>query len=353
MTRLFDPFTQRDITLRNRVVVSPMCQYSSTDGFANDWHLVHLVTRAVGGAGLVMTEAAAVLPEGRITPQDLGFWDDAHIEKLAQIVSLIHQNGAASGIQLAHAGRKASTAVPWEGGHVLTESQGGWTTVAPSAIPFDPSSQKPEALSIEQIKAVTQAFVTSAQRALAAGFQIIEIHAAHGYLLHEFLSPLSNHRDDHYGGSLENRIRLTVEVAAAVRDVLPDSTPLWVRISATDWAENGWDIEQSVVLSQQLKSVGVDLMDCSSGAIVPGEKIPVGAGYQTGFADQIRREAEIATGTVGLITAAEQAEQIVRTGQADVVLIARELLRDPYWAIGAAKNLHQTPPAPVQYARAW
>lgn len=353
MPHLFEPFEQRSITFRNRIAVSPMCQYSSVDGFANDWHLVHLVSRAVGGAGLVMTEAAAVEPEGRITPQDLGIWQDAHIEKLAQIVELIHRNGAVAGTQLAHAGRKASTSPPWDGGDVLSESQGGWTSQAPSAIPFAPDSPTPYALSIQDIQTLTTSFVNAAQRALKAGFDVIEIHAAHGYLLHEFLSPLSNQRTDDYGGSFEHRIRFLCEVVQAVRNVLPDLIPLWVRISATDWVPNGWDIEQSIALSEKLKSLGVDLIDCSSGAIVPGEKIPTGAGYQTPFADRIRREANIATGAVGMITAPAQADHIIRTGQADMVLLAREMLRDPYWAMRAAKQLRQSVSAPIQYDRAW
>ena len=353
MSHLFESFDQRGVTFRNRIAVSPMCQYSSVDGFANDWHLVHLVSRAVGGAGLVMTEAAAVEPEGRITPQDLGIWQDAHIEMLARIVELIHSNGAVAGIQLAHAGRKGSTAPPWDGGDVLGESLGGWTSIAPSAIPFAPDSPAPIALSIEDIQKLTASFVKAAQRALEAGFDLIEIHAAHGYLLHEFMSPLSNQRTDDYGGTFEARIRFLCEVVEAVRNVLPDQTPLWVRISATDWVPNGWDIEQSIVLSYKLKSLGVDLIDCSSGAIVPGEKIPTGAGYQTTFAESIRRSANIATGAVGMITAPAQADHIIRTGQADIVLLARELLRDPYWPMRAAKQLRQSVPAPIQYDRAW
>ena len=353
MSHLFEPLDQRGVTFRNRIAVSPMCQYSSVDGFANDWHLVHLVSRAVGGAGLVMTEAAAVEPEGRISPQDLGMWQDGHIEMLARIVELIHRNGAVAGIQLAHAGRKGSTAPPWDGGDVLGESLGGWTSIAPSAIPFAPDSPAPIALSIEDIQKLTASFVKAAQRALEAGFDLIEIHAAHGYLLHEFMSPLSNQRTDDYGGTFENRIRFLCEVVEAVRNVLPDRTPLWVRISATDWVPNGWDIEQSIVLSYKLKSLGVDLIDCSSGAIVPGEKIPTGAGYQTTFADSIRRSVNIATGAVGMITAPAQADHIIRTGQADMVLLARELLRDPYWPMRAAKQLRQSVPAPIQYDRAW
>lgn len=353
MPHLFEPFHQRGVTYRNRIAVSPMCQYSSQDGFANDWHLVHLVSRAVGGAGLVMTEAAAVEPDGRITPQDLGIWQDAHIETLAHIVELIQGSGAIAGIQLAHAGRKASTAPPWEGGEVLPTDQGGWPVVAPSAIPFKSDSPDPISLTIEAIQKLIQSFANAAQRALAAGFDVIEIHAAHGYLLHEFLSPLSNHRTDDYGGKFEHRIRFLCEVVQAVRNVLPEQTPLWVRISATDWIPKGWDIEQSVALSSQLKTLGVDLIDCSSGAILPGETIPVGAGYQTPFADRIRRETGIATGAVGMITTPAQADHIIRTGQADMVLLAREMLRDPYWALRAAKQLHQSVPAPVQYGRAW
>lgn len=353
MPHLFEPLYQRGVTYRNRIVVSPMCQYSSEDGFANDWHLVHLVSRAVGGSGLVMTEAAAVEPEGRITPQDLGIWQDDHIEFLARIVELIHRNGGIAGIQLAHAGRKASTLPPWEGGGVISESEGGWSVVAPSPMPFKPGSPDPVALSVEAIEGLRRSFVKAAQRALSAGFKVIEIHAAHGYLLHEFLSPLSNQRPDEYGGSFEHRIRFLCEVVQAVRTIVPDQIPLWVRISATDWVPGGWDIEQSIALSDKLKSLGVDLIDCSSGGIVPGEKIPVGAGYQTPFAERIRREANIATGAVGMITDPAQADHILRTGQADMVLLAREMLRDPYWALRAAKQLRQPIPSPIQYARAW
>lgn len=355
MTHLFEPLNQRGVTFRNRIAVAPMCQYSSTDGYANEWHLVHLASRAVGGAGLVITEAAAVEPRGRITRQDLGIWSDAHAEALAKIVAQIHNFGAIAGIQLAHAGRKASTAQPWEGGKAVSEAQGGWRPiVAPSAIPFSQDSPIPEALSIEEIQQITNAFVQAAKRSLDAGFKVIEIHAAHGYLLHEFLSPLSNLRDDEYGGSFENRTRLLREVTQAVREVLPDSYPLWVRISATDWVENGWDIEQSVALSDKLKSLGVDLIDCSSGGNIPGAKVPVGPGYQTQFASRIRRETGISTGAVGLILAPEQADHIIRTEQADMVLLAREMLRNPYWALQAAKQLgHDSNPYPVQYERAW
>ncbi|HEY9649556.1 MAG TPA: NADPH dehydrogenase NamA [Coleofasciculaceae cyanobacterium] len=354
MTHLFEPLSIRDVNFRNRIAVSPMCQYSCQDGYANDWHLVHLASRAVGGAGLVITEATAVEPKGRISPADLGIWSDEHAEALAKIVALIDNFGAIAGIQLAHAGRKASTAKPWEGGQALDESQGGWRpVVAPSAIAFDEKSPVPEALSLERIQEITDAFVQAARRSLEAGFKVVEIHAAHGYLLHEFLSPLSNHREDEYGGSFDNRTRLLGEVVQKVREVWPERYPLWVRISATDWIENGWDIEQSIALSDKLKSLGVDLIDCSSGAILPGAKVPVGAGYQTPFAERIRHEVNILTGAVGLITTPEQADHIIRTGQADMVLLGRELLRDPYWPLRAAKQLRQTVTVPVQYARAW
>jgi 2,4-dienoyl-CoA reductase-like NADH-dependent reductase (Old Yellow Enzyme family) len=353
MPHLFEPFTQRDVTLRNRVIVSPMCQYSSINGYANDWHLVHLPSRAVGGAGLVFTEAAAVTPEGRISPQDLGIWEDGHIPALSKVVALIQAAGAIAGIQLAHAGRKASTAPPWEGGKTVGLEQGGWQPLAPSTIAFNADSPTPQAMNREHIQGVVDAFGQATRRSLEAGFKLIEIHAAHGYLLHEFLSPLSNQRSDEYGGSFENRTRLLREVVTRVREVLPDTYPLWVRISATDWVNGGWDIEQSVALSEKLKSLGVDLIDCSSGGNVPGAKIPVGAGYQTPFAERIRREAAIATGAVGMITTPEQADHIIRTEQADVVLLARAFLRDPYWALQAAKQLGYKVPVPVQYERAW
>ncbi|HEY9625731.1 MAG TPA: NADH:flavin oxidoreductase/NADH oxidase [Coleofasciculaceae cyanobacterium] len=353
MAHLFEPFNSGNVTFRNRIVVSPMCQYSSTDGYANDWHLIHLTSRAIGGAGLVFTEAAAIEPIGRISPADLGIWSDSHIEFLAKITSSIHQFGAASGIQLAHAGRKASTAKPSEGGRAVDESQNGWQTASCSAIAFDSHSPVPKALSLEEIGQITTAFVQATRRALEAGFQVIELHAAHGYLLHQFLSPLANQRQDEYGGSFENRTRLLRETVEAVRAILPESYPLWVRISATDWAEGGWDIEQSVALCDKLKSLGVDLIDCSSGGIISGVQIPVGAGYQTAFAERIRREAQIATGAVGLITAPEQADHVIRTGAADVVLLARELLRNPYWPQHAAQRLRQEIPRPEQYDRAW
>jgi 2,4-dienoyl-CoA reductase-like NADH-dependent reductase (Old Yellow Enzyme family) len=329
-----------------------MCQYSSVDGFANDWHLVHLGSRAAGGAGLVMTEAAAVTPQGRISPQDLGIWNDDHIEFLARIVHFIKQRGSLAGIQLAHAGRKASTPPPWENRSVtLTEAEGGWPIVAPSAIPFDDGCIIPTALTKEEIKDIATAFVEAARRSLLAGFQIAEIHAAHGYLLHQFLSQLSNQRTDHYGGSFENRTRLLRDIVSAVRNVWPDYLPLLVRISATDWVEGGWDIEQSLELVRQLLPLGVDLIDCSSGGSAPHARIPLGAGYQTRFAEQIRRETGGKTGAVGLITAPAQADHIIRSGQADLVLLARELLRDPYWPLRAARELGHVTPWPAQYVR--
>jgi 2,4-dienoyl-CoA reductase-like NADH-dependent reductase (Old Yellow Enzyme family) len=353
MIHLFDPLVIQDVTFANRVFVSPMCEYSSTDGYATDWHFVHLGSRAVGGAGLVLTEATAVLPEGRISPQDLGIWSGDHIEPLARIVRFIHEQGSVAGMQLAHAGRKASTYRPWDGNGAILEKDGGWNdVVAPSALRFTDSYPMPKELSIDAIKNITSAFAAAARRACEAGFRVIEIHAAHGYLLHEFLSPLSNHRADAYGGSFENRTRLLRETVAAVRKSWPERAPLFVRISATDWVEGGWDIEQSVELARQLKELGVDLMDCSSGGNVPRAQIPVGPGYQTAFADQIRREAKILTGAVGMITSPIQAEQIVTTGQADAVIIAREFLRDPYWPLRAARELGQPISWPVQYLRA-
>ncbi|BAY16169.1 flavin oxidoreductase/NADH oxidase [Anabaenopsis circularis NIES-21] len=354
MAHLFEAFRIREITLRNRIVVSPMCQYSSTNGYANNWHLVHLASRAVGGAGLVFTEAAAIEARGRISPQDLGIWSDEHIEGLVKIVELIHNFGAVAGIQLAHAGRKASTAKPSRGGKALDESQEGWRpVVSSSAIAFSKESPVPEALSIGEIQQIIQAFVQATQRSLQAGFKVIEIHAAHGYLLHQFLSPLANQRQDEYGGSFENRTRLLLEVVTAVRQVWPETYPLFVRISATDWIDKGWNIEQSVTLSEKLKTLGVDLIDCSSGGIIPGINIPVKPGYQTQFAERIRREAKIPTGAVGLITSPEQAEQIIQTEVADLVLLGRELLRNPYWPHLAAKKLGHEKLWPVQYDRAW
>ncbi len=352
---LFDPLPVRDVTFKNRVVVSPMCQYSSEDGFAGDWHLVHLGSRAVGGAGLVFTEATAVEPGGRISPHDLGLWKDAHVDRLSRITAFIHSQDALAGVQLAHAGRKASTSRPWEGGRPLEMGDGGWRPiVAPSAIPFDTGYPVPEAMTVDQIREATGAFVQAATRALTAGFDVIELHAAHGYLLHSFLSPLSNTRTDAYGGSLENRVRFLREVVAGVRKVWPERLPLFVRISATDWAdEGGWDIDQSVELSRNLKTDAVDVVVCSSGGTIPHAAIPAGPGYQTPFAERIRRATGILSGAVGLITTAEQAETILRTEQADFVVLAREFLRDPYWALHAAPKLHKKAVPPPQYARAY
>ena len=350
---LFDEIKIRDITFANRIAVSPMCEYSCENGLANDWHLVHLGSRAVGGAGLVMTEATAVLPEARISPQDLGIWSEAHIEPLARAVKFIHAQGGVAGIQLAHAGRKASTARPWEGGSKVSEEQGGWSkVVAPSAIQFAPNYPMPIALTIEGIAEAVAGFGKAAQRALDAGFRVIEIHAAHGYLLHEFYSPLSNRRTDQYGGSFENRTRIVREVVEKVRRVWPERLPLFIRISCTDWAEGGWDIDQSVELARSLSKLGVDLVDCSSGGNVADAKIPIAPGYQVPFAERIRRDARIMTGAVGMITEADQAEKIIRGGQADIVLLAREMLRDPYWPLHAAARLGKTVSWPVQYLRA-
>ena len=353
MPHLFDALTVRSQTFSNRVFVSPMCEYSSEDGFANDWHLVHLGSRAVGGAGLVLTEATAVTPEGRISPQDLGIWKDDHVDFLSRIVRFVHEQGSVAGMQLAHAGRKASTYRPWSGNGAIPLAEGGWLDVlAPSAEPFADNYPMPQALTLAGIARVTAAFADAASRALAAGFRVVELHAAHGYLLHEFLSPLSNKRDDQYGGSFENRTRLVREVVAAIRRVWPESLPLFVRISATDWVEGGWDAEQSVELARQLKPLGVDFIDCSTGGNAAHAKIPVGPGYQVPFAERIRREAGILTGAVGLVTEPSQAEQIVASGQADAVLLARELLRDPYFPLRAARELSQEIAWPAQYLRA-
>jgi 2,4-dienoyl-CoA reductase-like NADH-dependent reductase (Old Yellow Enzyme family) len=346
---LFDPLQIRDLKLKNRIAVSPMCQYSSEDGNASEWHLVHLGSLAVGGASIVFTEATAVTPEGRISPQDLGLWKDEHLPMLERIARFVKDHGALPGMQLAHAGRKGSTAAPWAGGKPLTPEQGGFAPIyAPSAVGFY-QGHVPEALDEAGIARVVHAFAAAAERALRAGFEVLEIHSAHGYLLHEFLSPLSNRRTDGYG---EDRHRIVVEVARAVRRRWPERLPLFVRLSATDWTEGGWDIEQSVELSRRLKGEGVDLVDCSSGGNVPGAKIPVGPGYQVAFAERIRREAGIATGAVGLITSPQQAEHIIRTGQADLVFLARELLRNPRWPLAAAKALGVTVEWPKQYERA-
>lgn len=350
---LFAPLEIRGVRLRNRIGVSPMCQYSSEDGYANDWHFVHLGSRAVGGAAMVMAEAAAVLPEGRISPQDLGIWSDGHIAMLARIFQFIEDQGAVPAMQLAHAGRKASTEVPWKGLKPLEESEGGWRPIfAPSAAPFSDKYPVPEMLDERGIARVVEAFAQSARRALEAGAKIIEIHSAHGYLLHEFLSPLSNFRNDRYGGSFENRTRALREVVEAVRGVWPRSLPLFVRISSTDWAEGGWTADDSVQLAAQLGPLGVDLIDCSSAAILPDIRVPLGPGFQVPFAEKIRKESGVLTAAVGLITSPAQADHIVRTGQADVVLLAREMLRDPYFALRAADELRQEGAWPKQYLRA-
>jgi len=354
MSALFEPLTLRGLTLKNRLVVSPMCQYSAQDGFANDWHLVHLGSRAVGGAGLLIQEATAVSPEGRITPEDLGLWKDEHVDFLKRINEFIVAQGSVPGVQLAHAGRKASTYTSWLGpGHgAVPEAEGGWPVVAPSALAFADDYPLPVALDVAGIKKVINDFRSAAERALAAGFQVIEIHAAHGYLLHEFLSPLSNQRSDTYGGSFENRIRLLLEVIAAVRQSVPEDFPLFVRISATDWAEGGWTADESVQLATRLRDLGVDLVDCSTGGNVAKAHIPVGPGYQVAYAERIKRETGLLTGAVGLITTPEEAEKIVADGHADLVLLAREELRDPYFPLHAAHKLGADVAWPVQYERA-
>lgn len=350
---LFAPLTVRGVTFRNRIGVSPMCQYSAHDGMPNEWHLVHLGSRAVGGAGLVMTEATAVSPEGRISPWDLGIWTDAHAEALGPIVRFIHEQGAVAGIQLAHAGRKASVAAPWMGGRSLGVDEGGWRPLeAPSALAFSDRTPVPEALDEAGIARVVADFRAAAVRARSAGFRVLEIHGAHGYLLHEFLSPLSNQRTDAYGGALANRARLLIEVVDAVRREWPDSLALFVRLSATDWVAGGWDVDQSVALARMLAERGVDLVDCSSGGTVPGASIPVAPGYQVPFAERIRREGGIPVAAVGLITEPAQADAIVREGRSDLVLLARELLRDPHWPLRAARELGVEITWPSQYLRA-
>ena len=329
-----------------------MCEYSAEDGFTNDWHLVHLGSRAVGGAGLIISEACAVSPEGRITLFDIGIWKDEHIVNLKRITDFIKGQGAVAGIQLAHAGRKASCTQPWKGGQQLQIADGGWQIVAPSAIPFKEGTMVPDAVSKESIQQVIDDFTTAAQRAVKAGFQLLEIHAAHGYLLHQFYSPLSNFRMDEYGGSFDNRIRLLIEIIRSVQTVWPSELPLFVRISASDWAEGGWNIEDSVKLANVLKGLGVDLIDCSSGGNISHAKIPVGPGYQVAFARQIKQEVAILTGAVGMITEAQQAETILANKEADLVLLAREFLRDPYFPLHAASALQQDIPWPVQYERA-
>lgn len=351
MSVLFTPLRLRELTFRNRVFVSPMCQYSCTDGFANEWHFVHLASRAVGGAALVIAEASAVVPEARISPFDLGIWSDAHAEALRPIAGFLRAQGAVAGIQLAHAGRKASVARPWDGGAAVQPADGGWQPVAPSALAFSPQLHTPRELTASEIEQLPAAFAAAAERALRVGFQLIELHAAHGYLLHEFLSPLSNQRTDDWGGSLERRMRLPLAVARALRDVIPPELPLFVRISASDWAPGGWDLAQSVELSRALAALGVDLIDCSSGGLVPTQQIPLTPGYQVPFAEAIRRDVGVATGAVGLITEAAHAEEIVASGRADAVLLARAFLRDPYWTRHAAQQLGAASPWPPQYAR--
>jgi 2,4-dienoyl-CoA reductase-like NADH-dependent reductase (Old Yellow Enzyme family) len=352
MSKLFSPLTLRGVTFRNRIAVSPMCMYSATDGYANDWHLVHLGSRAVGGAGLIIQEFTAVSPEGRITPGDLGLYEDGQMEMLKRIIGFVHDQGAVMGIQLAHAGRKAGCARPWEGGRQLKPAEGGWTTFAPSALGFHPEDTPPVELDEAAIARVVSDFRTAAQRAFEAGYQVIDIHAAHGYLLHEFLSPVTNKRTDRYGGSLENRSRLLREVVHAVREVWPSALPLFVRLSVTDWIEGGWDTDESVQLSRLLRIEGVDLIDCSSGGIAPGIKIPLGPGYQVGFAERIRNETGIPTSAVGLITRPGEALEIIEDEQADLVMLGREMLRDPYFALRAANELGDDGPWPKQYLRA-
>jgi 2,4-dienoyl-CoA reductase-like NADH-dependent reductase (Old Yellow Enzyme family) len=360
---LFAPYRLRAVTLPNRIAVSPMCQYSAEDGFVNDWHFVHLATRAVGGAGLVLTEATAVLPEGRISPGDLGLWDDAHIDGLAKVVSFIHSQGAAAGIQLGHAGRKASMSAPWEDTRLIPVQEGGWANIlGPSAIAFSENHATPREMSLEEIRQTQIAFRDAAVRSMHAGFQVIELHAAHGYLFHQFLSPESNHRTGIYGGSFENRVRFLLETIDLIREVWPETLPLFVRISATDWLEHsededhrkhpGWTFEQTLQLSQLLKLRGVDLADVSSGGNVAKITIPIGPGYQTEFAARIQREVGLSTGAVGMINSPAQADHIIRTRQADLVFLARELLRDPYWPLRAAQELKHDVPWPVQYNRA-
>jgi 2,4-dienoyl-CoA reductase-like NADH-dependent reductase (Old Yellow Enzyme family) len=352
MPSLFDAITFRRRTLPNRVLVSPMCEYSCEDGLANDWHLVHLGSRAIGGAGLIFTEATAVTAEGRISPQDLGLWSDRHVEALAPIVRFIHAQGRPAGIQLAHAGRKGSTRRPWEPSGAVPLSEGGWIPLGPTDAPFTAGYPLPAALDPPEIAAIVDAFRAAAVRAREAGFDAVEVHAAHGYLIHQFLSPLSNTRPDDYGGSFQNRVRLCFEVTDAVRAVWPEHLPVFVRISATDWTPGGWDVEQSIELARRLRERGVDMIDCSSAGNVPSAAIPVGPGYQVPFAARIRHEAGIATAAVGLITEPRQADEIVSGGQADCVLLARELLRDPYWPLRAARELGRAIDWPSQYLRA-
>ena len=352
MSNLFSPIKIKEITFKNRIAISPMCQYSAENGIANDWHLVHYGSRATGGAALIIMEAAAVSPEGRITPGDLGLYHDDQIEKLKNITSFIHQNGSVAGIQLAHAGRKASNSKPWEGSTQLKLNENGWQTIAPSPIPFNITDNIPQMLDTDGIKQIIENFKSAANRAYTAGFKVIEIHAAHGYLIHQFLSPLSNKRMDEYGGSFQNRVRLLIEIVNAIHEGWPKNLPLFVRISATDWAENGWNVEEAIQLSIILKELGVDLIDCSSGGLIPNVTIPVEPGFQVIFSELIKKQANILTGAVGLITQAKQAEKILNNQQADFILIGRESLRDPNFAINAAQNLDSEINWPLQYLRA-
>ena len=352
MSGLYAPILTRGVKLKNRIVVSPMCQYSSKDGFPTDWHFVHLGSRAVGGAALVITEAMAVSPEGRISPDDAGIWSDEHAESYKKITEFIKSQNSVLAIQLAHAGRKASTYAPWKGRGAVSEQEGGWQTIAPSQIPFADNYPLPKEMTSQDIQIVIDQFKLAAERSVEAGFELIELHFAHGYLVHEFLSPISNTRKDEYGGSLENRCRLAIEIARNVRKVIPEEMPLFIRISSTDWVENGWDIKQSVKLAEWLKEAGVDLIDCSSGGNVANAEIPLGPGYQIPFSEEIRKKINILTAGVGLITSPEQAEDIIRTGQADLVILAREMLRNPYWPLYTAEKLKADIEWPKQYLRA-
>lgn len=352
MSKLLSPITIRQLNFKNRIFVSPMCQYSSMDGVPNDWHFVHLGSRAIGGAGLVLTEATAVSPEGRISPADLGIWSGEQVDAFRPITTFIKEHGSVPGIQLAHAGRKASTKIPWIGEGIVPESEGGWQVIGPGRVKFSDSYPQPREMTAADIKAVIGQWKDAARRSLEAGFLVAEIHMAHGYLLHQFLSPLSNKRTDEYGGSLENRIRFPLEVAKVVREVWPENLPVFVRISVTDWIEDGWDLTQSIELVKKLKDIGIDLIDSSSGGLLPGAKIPVAPGYQVKFAEVIRKQVGIMTGAIGLITDAAQAETILTAGQADVILMAREFLRDPYFPLHAAKALGDDPEYPKQYLRA-
>lgn len=355
MAHLFDSFTTRGVTLRNRIGISPMCQYTAENGFPGDWHLVHLGSRAVGGAGVVIAEATAVEPRGRISVADTGIWSDAHVDAWARITRVISAHGAVPAIQLAHAGRKAGWSRPWPTNRLLAAEEGGWNPVAPSPIPFNEKYPTPHALSVAEIDAIQAEFVAAARRSVAAGFEVIELHAAHGYLLNSFMSPISNHRTDAYGGSFAGRARMLLETTARVRAAIPDRLPLWVRISCSDWAPGGWTLDDSVELARMLGAAGADLIDCSSGGNSPTAQIPTAPGYQVPFAEAIRRDAGIATAAVGMITEARQAQAIVEAGQADVILVARQSLRDPYWPIRAAHELKAPDrcPPPVQYARGW